>query len=317
MSPSYLAIDSETPLRFADPYNGTNGFYSCPYERLDAVAKESTIAYLGPQGTYSDEMAHRFATVLSPDQPLAFEDHLSFTGIFEAVERGQYGVIALENSLEGPVTAAFDDFVAHPDVEIIAESVLDIRHCLLMRTDASLENVTTITSHTQGLAQCREFLKHTFPECELIASGSTAQSARMAANDPHVAAIASPRASKIYGLAIKREDIADAPSDQTSFVLIAPRGQGPVISGAPRKTSLLLMLRENRAGVLLMVLEELAYAGLNLSRIQSRPTKKMLGEYLFFIDVNGNLDDPNLQTALACLRLKLREVRVLGCYPRV
>ena len=281
------------------------------------MAEQTTIAYLGPEGTYSDEMAHRFANKIQGCGPIVFEAHHSFTGIFEAVENGNLGVIALENSLEGPVTAALDDFVAHPAVQIVAESVLDIHHCLMTRPDASLDSITTITSHPQGLAQCRTFLKENFPDCELIASGSTAQSARMAAGDPKVDAIASPRAAEIYGLDIELKNVADASSDQTSFVLIAPKNQGVAVAGAPSKTSLLLMLRENRAGVLLMVLEELAYAGLNLTRIQSRPTKKILGEYLFFVDVDGTLDDPNLQTALDCLRLKLREVRVLGCYPRI
>ncbi|MGI6591528.1 MAG: prephenate dehydratase [Eggerthellaceae bacterium] len=273
------------------------------------------ISYLGPQGTYSDEMAHRFASYLDGGNSTVFEPRHSFTGIFESVEAGSYGVIALENSLEGPVTAALDDFVLHPDVEIVAESVLDIHHCLMMRQDADPDTVKTITSHPQGLAQCRSFVKENFPQCNLIASASTAQSASMAAGDPAVAAIASPRAAEIYGLDIHMQNVADSPSDQTSFVLIAKKHRARIVNNPPTKTSLLLMMKENRAGVLLMVLEELAYANLNLTRIQSRPTKKALGEYLFFLDVDGTVDNPDLRTALDCLRLKLREVRVLGCYP--
>jgi prephenate dehydratase len=283
------------------------------------MTQTNTISFLGPIGTYSDEAAHRFAQAIGISDPVRFQAHHSFTGVFEAVEGGlgNYGVIALENSLEGPVTAALDDFVTHRGLKIVADAVLDIHHCLLTRPGVDLADVTTIASHPQGLAQCRQFLKAHFPTCEQLAAGSTAESARMAAANPQVAAIASSRAAKIYHLDIRMREVEDMTTDQTSFAFIAPDDDPLTVPGDARKTSLLLMLRENRAGALLMVLEELAYAGLNLTRIQSRPTKKALGEYLFFLDVEGSLDDPHLQTALDCLRLKLREVRVLGCYPRV
>lgn len=279
----------------------------------------NSISFLGPEGTYSDEAAHRFAQVLGIDGDVQYLPHHSFTGVFEEVEsgRGNYGVIALENSLEGPVTAALDDFVAHRGIKIVADAVLDIHHCLLTRPGVDLSDITTIASHPQGLAQCRQFMKAHFPLCDQLAAGSTAESARMAASNPHVAAIASSRAAEIYHLQVQMHEVEDATTDQTSFAFIAPEDSELEVPGSRLKTSLLLMLRENRAGALLMVLEELAYAGLNLTRIQSRPTKKALGEYLFFLDVEGSLNDPHLQTALDCLRLKLREVRVLGCYPRV
>lgn len=283
------------------------------------MTQSTTVSFLGPIGTYSDEAAHRFARELGLGDGVRFKEHHSFTGVFEEVEAGpgNYGVIALENSLEGPVTAALDDFVMHRGVKIVADAVLNIHHCLMTKPGVDLKDVTTIASHPQGLAQCRQFLKAHFPTCEQLAAGSTAESARMAAANPNVAAIASARAADIYHLDIRMREVEDVSTDQTSFAFIAPDDDPLTAPGEPCKTSLLLMLRQNRAGALLMVLEELAYAGLNLTRIQSRPTKKALGEYLFFMDVEGSLDDPNLQTALDCLRLKLREVRVLGCYPRV
>lgn len=281
------------------------------------MAQHAEISFLGPLGTYSDDAAHRFAMQLGNAEAVTYRPHHSFSGVFEAVESGEsdYGVIALENSLEGPVTAALDDFVIHDGVKIIGEQVLDIHHCLLLAHGASLDQVTTIASHPQGLAQCRQFIKKNFPRCELLSAGSTAESARIAASDPHIAAIASAHAASLYELDIALRDIEDVSSDQTSFALIAPRESDAELDGKPKKTSLLLFLKDNRPGALMMVLEEFAYAGMNLTKIQSRPTKKVLGEYLFFVDVDGSLDDPELQTALACLRLKLREVRILGCYP--
>lgn len=280
------------------------------------MAHSIGISFLGPLGTYSDEAARRFAARFHASGPVDFHPRQSFSGVFESVEshESDYGVVALENSLEGPVTAALDDFVTHDQIEIIGEQVLDIHHCLLTAPGAGLDQVRTISSHPQGLAQCRGFIKEVFPTCERRAVGSTAEAARLAAADPSVAAIASQQAARLYGLEVALCQVEDVESDQTSFALIAPAGT-PALEGAPRKTSLLLFLRDNRPGALLMVLEEFAYAGMNLTKIQSRPTKKVLGEYLFFIDVEGDIEDANLQTALACLQLKLREVRVLGCYP--
>lgn len=281
------------------------------------MAQHPDISFLGPLGTYSDDAAHRFAAQLGCPDTTTYRAHHSFSGVFESVESGEsdYGVIALENSLEGPVTAALDDFVVHTGVKIIGEQVLDIHHCLLLAPGSSLESVTTIASHPQGLAQCRQFIKKNFPRCELLSAGSTAESARIAASDPHIAAIASAHAASLYHLDIALRDIEDVKSDQTSFALIAPKSSTTEFAGTPKKTSLLLFLKDNRPGALMMVLEEFAYAGMNLTKIQSRPTKKVLGEYLFFVDVDGSLDDADLRTALECLRLKLREVRILGCYP--
>lgn len=281
------------------------------------MAKQLGISFLGPLGTYSDDAAHRFAARLGNPNSMEFRTRRSFSGVFESVESGEcdFGVIALENSLEGPVTAALDDFVVHDGVKIIGEEVLDIHHCLLVAKGSSLEQVTTIASHPQGLAQCRRFIKGNFPDCELLSVGSTAESARIAASNPQTAAIASAHAASLYDLDIVMKEVEDVNSDQTSFALIAPKDAVVDLQGGPKKTSLLLFLNDNRPGALMMVLEEFAYAGMNLTKIQSRPTKKALGEYLFFLDVDGSLDDPNLKTALDCLRLKLRKVRVLGCYP--
>lgn len=275
-----------------------------------------TIAFLGPAGTYSDEAAQAFSKRLNCDDARLMECD-SFHDVFEAVGAGSvdYGVVAMENSIEGPVNAVLDDFAARDDVTIVGEQVIDIHHCLLLNPAAGLDEVSTVASHPQGLAQCRGYIAEHLGECDILTTSSTSESARLAAANPHLAGIASAHAAQIHGAKIAAADIEDHSGDQTVFALIARRGTDPVFAGARSKTSLALFLNSNRPGALLMILSEFAYAGINLTKIQSRPTKRALGDYMFFVDVEGAADDPEVATALACLRLKLRMVKVLGSYP--
>lgn len=274
------------------------------------------IAYLGPAGTYSDEAARAFASRMGIDDPLLIECP-SFNEVFAAVDRGRcaFGVVPTENSLEGAVTSTLDNFASDMRVNILGEQVLSIHHCLLLAPGAQLSDVTTVASHPQGLAQCRRFINAHLPRCARVSTTSTAESAKLAANDPHTAGIANAFAAKLYGVQVVEENIEDHFGNETSFALIGQQNSAPVFSGDAYKTSLALWLRADKAGALLMILSEFAYAGINLTKIQSRPTKQGLGDYMFFIDIEGHADDPDVQTALNCLRLKLREVRVLGSYP--
>lgn len=277
---------------------------------------ESTIAYLGPAGTYSDEASRAFATRLGDSNPNLIEC-TSFDEVFDNVERGKcsFGVVATENSLEGPVTATLDNFAFKSSASILGEEVLDIHHCLLLAPNTNLANVTTVASHPQGLAQCRRYLAEKLPGRTTITTSSTAESARLAVDDPHVAGIANAFAAQLYGAKIHERDIEDHFGNQTSFALIGRQGHPAVFKGERYKTSLALFLQADKAGALLMILSEFAYAGINLTKIQSRPTKQALGEYMFFIDLEGSVNDLSVQTALNCLRLKLREVKILGSYP--
>ncbi len=279
-------------------------------------ATEPVFAYLGPAGTYSDEAARAFAARLGIDEPALLEC-TSFDEVFDSVDRGkcEFGVVATENSLEGPVTATLDNFAFKSQASILGEEVLDIHHCLLLAPGADLHAVETVASHPQGLAQCRRYLAEKLPGRTTITTPSTAESARMAAENPRVASIANAFAADLYGAEIRERDIEDHFGNQTSFALIARQGHPPVFRGERFKTSLALFLQADKAGALLMILSEFAYAGINLTKIQSRPTKQALGEYMFFIDLEGSVNDLAVQTALNCLRLKLREVKVLGSYP--
>ncbi|MBO4365868.1 MAG: prephenate dehydratase [Eggerthellaceae bacterium] len=277
--------------------------------------KSVSIAFLGPKGTYSDEAARIFADRMGVEAD--FVTCPSFNTVFESVDGGKctYGVVPTENSLEGAVTSTLDNFAFNSDACILGEEVLSIHHCLLMQPGANAAEITTIASHPQGLAQCRRYINEHFPGRKTIHTASTAESAMLAASDPHIAGIANAFAANLYGASIVQENIEDHFGNQTSFALIAPHGTSPVFTGSKYKTSLALFLQADRAGALFMILSEFAYGNINLTRIQSRPTKRALGDYMFFIDIEGSVYDPNVQTALNCLRLKLRNVKVLGSYP--
>ena len=235
------------------------------------MSYENSIAFLGPAGTYCNEAALRFAARLGIDDPDLVEC-ASFDEVFDCVDDGtvRFGVVGKENSLEGPVTATLDNFAFRTDSVILAEEVIDVRHCLAMHPEAARSDIRRIASHPQGIAQCRRFLAEHFKGVSTLSVASTAESARMAAGDPATAGICNPLA---------------------------------------------LFLRADKPGALQMILSEFAYAGINLTMLQSRPTKKQLGDYMFFVELDGSMHDIDVQTALDCLRLKLREVKVFGSYP--
>ncbi|WP_165045934.1 MULTISPECIES: prephenate dehydratase [unclassified Adlercreutzia] len=275
-----------------------------------------SIAYLGPKGTYCNEAACAFAKRMGLEDA-TFVECVSFDDVFDYVNRGKctYGVVGKENSIEGPVTATLDNFAFNTSANILAEHVVDIHHCLVLHPDACIDDVTTVASHTQGLAQCRKFIAAKLPGRTTISTSSTAESARLAVSDKCVAGIANAYAAELYGAKVVERGIEDHCGNQTSFALIGQPGSAPQLTGSRYKTTLALFLQRDKAGALHMILSEFAYAGINLSMIQSRPTKQVLGDYMFFIEFEGSVNDLSVQTALNCLRLKLREVKVIGSYP--
>ncbi len=276
---------------------------------------KKTYAFLGPAGTFSDMAVRAFVerkTIDANYEPLACE---TLADVFEAVDRGKadYGVVPIENSLEGSVTAVLDAFAFTTRAEILGEIALDIHQALLLAPGAKLSDIKTIASHPQGIGQCRRWINRNLPDCQLRLADSTAAAAKMAAEDSSVAAIASILAAELVGIDVFEEAIEDNLSSQTRFVLV---GKGPVQHDGPGKSTLALFMNADRPGTLQMILSELFYAGVNLTMVQSRPTKRDLGDYMFFIDIDGYADEPNIATALNCLRMKMREVKVIGSYPR-
>ncbi|WP_058986467.1 prephenate dehydratase [Hugonella massiliensis] len=279
------------------------------------MTEQISMAFLGPFGTNCDEAAQVFAGKIGQD--VDFQPFDSFADVFEAVERGKadYGVVATENSLEGAVTSTLDNFAFHNSTTVIGETILDIHHCLVLHPGSHVADVKTVVSHPQGLAQCRRYIQTNLPGRRIVTASSTAESARMAASDPTVAGIAGEFAANLYGAEVHEREIGDRIGNQTSFALIGRTGARPLFQGDRYITSLALFPNDNRKGTLSMILSEFVYADIDLSMIQSRPTKQGLGSYMFFVNLEGKLEQPQVQTALNCLRLKLRQVKVLGSYP--
>lgn len=268
-------------------------------------------AFLGPAGTFSEE------AVLTLDVPDLEPVSCATIGeVFEAVERGQAegGVVPIENSIEGSVPATLDALVFDTQLEIQQELVLDIHFSLVAGPDTTLAQVTSVVAHPQASGQCRRWLERKLPGRPVTAANSNAEAVRIAVETPGVAALGPALAARIYGAAVLESNVEDYAGNQTRFVRI---GRGLRERTGRDKTSLALFLKKDKPGALLMILSEFAYGEINLTKIQSRPTKRQLGDYMFFVDLEGHIDDQNVRTALDCLRLKLREVRVLGSYPRV
>ena len=267
-------------------------------------------AFLGPAGTFSEEAL--LALGIEDLETLACG---SIGDVFEAVERGQAdaGIVPIENSVEGSVPATLDALAFDTKLEIQNELVLDIHHALITAPGADLAAVKTIASHPQATGQSRRWLARHLPGRTVIAANSTAEAVQRAVADPTVAAVGTSLAAQLYGGEIREPAIEDYADNQTRFVTI---GRGLRDRTGSDKTSLALFMKADRPGTLHMILGEFVYAEINLTKIQSRPTKRQLGDYMFFIDLEGHVDDARVKTALDCLRMKLREVRVLGSYPR-
>lgn len=277
---------------------------------------QTAIAFLGPKGTYTHEAALYFAEKLNIDNAELVEC-TSFDEVFDSVDRGRaaYGVVGKENSIEGPVTATLDNFAFRSNAQILAEHVIDIHHCIMCAPGAGIQGIETIASHPQGIAQCRRYINENLPGKETLITSSTAESARLAAKDRTVASIANSFAAELYGCEIIASNIGDHLGNQTAFALIGRSGTINAPDSARYKTTLALFMQVDKAGTLNMILSEFAFANINLTMVQSRPMKQQLGDYMFFIEFEGKDTDINAQTALSCLRLKLREVKVLGSYP--
>ncbi|HIH69830.1 prephenate dehydratase [Methermicoccus shengliensis] len=260
---------------------------------------------LGPVGSFS----HAAAMRTRPDGTLVFFETIS--DVFEAVERGEVdeGIVPMENSLEGSVGETLDCLLSHR-VYMVGEYVLEVRHNLLSLAP-TLEDVRTVLSHPQALAQCRGFLRR-LGGVKVVATSSTSEAARMAALDPSAAAIASVEAAAHYGLKVLMSDIQDDES-HTRFVSIAKKPLREV--HGPAKTSIALFLKRDRPGALYEILGEFAKRSINLTRIESRTRRRALGEYYFFIDLEGQLGDCRVRDALSAIAECTDVMHVLGSYP--
>lgn len=270
-----------------------------------------SIGYLGPQGTFTEEALE---AELSP----YFETKIPYRtvpDVIHAVQAGDVdsGLVPIENSIEGSVNVTLDTLAFESDLFIEREVVHPIRHQLAARTGVPLKEITRILSHPQPAAQCRRFLERKLRGVPVVAANSTAEAAKnVSLSREPLAAVTTALAAEGYGLEILEEDIEDHPSNATRFVVVGRERAKPTGND---KTSLACFIRENRPGSLLELLQEFASRGINLTKIESRPTKKVLGEYYFFIDLEGHVEDGIVSEAIGSLSRKLREIKILGSYP--
>jgi prephenate dehydratase len=270
-----------------------------------------SIGYLGPPGTFTQE-------ALEANLSEEFDTHIPYGTVPEvllAVEAGEVdsGIVPIENSIEGSVNVTLDTLAFETQLYIEREVVHQIRHRLVAKPGVTEEKIEEIVSHPHATAQCRRFLARNFPGIPLVAANSTAEAAlTVSGMDESVAAVTTEIAASLYGLVVLQRDIEDYPSNRTRFIVVGKERPPP--TGAD-KTSMACFIRENRPGSLLEILTEFASRDVNLTKIESRPTKKVLGEYYFFIDIDGHVEDDAIKDALGSLMGKLREIKLLGSYP--
>ncbi|QFY42577.1 prephenate dehydratase [Candidatus Methylospira mobilis] len=277
-----------------------------------ALEQPLTVAFLGPEGTFSQQAAFKHFGRAIQDRSAE-----SIGDVFRQIDRKvcQFGVVPVENSTEGVITQTLDCFLHFP-LLIVGEVILRIHHNLMgVRADLSGENahaIRCIYSHQQSLAQCRGWLDKNLPHAERISVSSNAEAARRAVDEPDALAIAGDTAAEIYGLHILHSRIEDEPGNTTRFWVI---GHNPVGSTGCDKTSLLVST-QNTPGALYNTLEPFARFKISMSKIESRPSRRENWDYVFFIDVEGHQSDPALASALQALQGCVNSLNVLGSYPR-
>lgn len=273
------------------------------------------IAYLGPPGTFTEEAllsepaARADATELVP-MPTINE-------VLAAVHSGEVdrGFVAIENSIEGTVNITLDTLVFGPDLLIQREVATPIRLHLVGRDGAELSQLRRVMSFPHAIAQCREWLGANLPDAEVVAANSTAEAVALVAeaNDPTAAAIGTSRAAELHELALLASDIEDHSDNSTRFVLVARDGIPPPTGHD--KTSIVCFQGTDHPGSLHSILGQFSARDLNLTKLESRPTKKGLGDYCFVIDLQGHVDDEVIADCLRDLHAQLPALKFLGSYP--
>ncbi len=279
--------------------------------------------YLGPEGTFSEEAL--FSSIDDiPVRPVGIE---TIRDTVMAVQRGavEWGLVPIENSIEGSVTVTLDTLAGDArEVAIVGEVVLPVRHYLVAATPLGFEQIETVVSHPHVPGQCTRFLQRELPQARVVAATSTAEAVRLASKgeDDSLAAIGTRLAAELYGCTVIAEGIQDRADNETRFVWLArtdsPLGAPPlrVSAGAKSKTSLVFWgAGADHAGWLVLCLSEFARREINLTKIESRPMREQLGHYMFFVDLEGSLDEQAVSEALAGLWTRCEQVRVLGSYP--
>lgn len=272
-----------------------------------ALEQPMRVAYLGPEGTYSHAAAERHFGHAVETQPEA-----GIAEIFKAVEAGRvrFGIVPVENSTEGAVNLTLD-LLTQTSLRVCGELSLRIQHCLMSRAE-NLSDIKAVHAHPQALAQCWHWLNANLPNVERVSESSNAAAAKLALDSPEIAAIAGESAADLYQLNALEKGIEDEKNNTTRFLIIGDQDIPP--SGDD--STLLLVAAPHRPGGLRRLLQPLEDAGVSMTRIESRPSRSALWEYVFFIDVNGHQFDATLAPVLDQLRELAPLLKVMGSYPR-
>ncbi len=268
-----------------------------------------TVAYLGPRGTFSEEAAILY---------VADSEHVPYPTIREAAMAAESGmtdeaVLPIENSIEGSVNMTLDYLIHDSKLSIVGEVILAIRQCLIVTEDARPEDIETIRSHPQALAQCQTYLQREFPKAELIASISTAGAVEEALEEGNSsAAIGNRRAAELFGATVLQDGIEDNPNNMTRFVAMG-RNRPP--RTGDDKTSICFGFDDDVPGQLYTALEEFARQNINLAKIESRPTRHELGSYVFLADMAGHREDDSVSRAIEAMERRVSLLKVFGSYP--
>lgn len=272
------------------------------------------VAFLGPEGTFTEEalLAHM------PKGDLHPFPYPSIRDVLRAVQNGEVplGIVAIENALEGSVPVTLDSLAfGFDELQIVREVTHPVHQMLVTRRPIELERITKVISIPHAYGQCRDFIKEHLGNVEHEATDSTAEAVRRISRvDRPWAAVGTRLAAEMYECHVVAEDIADAEENRTRFVFVA-REPAPQDLPGPYKTSLVCGIDRDEPGSLLLILSEFAYRHVNLTKVESRPSKQALGDYVFFIDIEGRRCDAPVEQALKCLTCKLPWVKVLGSYP--
>jgi chorismate mutase / prephenate dehydratase len=273
-----------------------------------ALERPITVAYLGPRGTFSERATLKHFGIAADAVPTASIDE-----VFRSVESGaaDFGVVPVENSTEGAVGRSLDLMPQTP-MKVCGEVIVRIHHHLMAReARRELGEIRRVFSHGQSLGQCHEWLNTNLPHAERVAVASNAEAARRASIEPESAAVAGEMAAEHYGLTLLASNIEDEPNNTTRFLILGD--YQPKASGRD-KTSLILSAR-NRAGAVYEMLTPFATRGVSMTKFESRPSRVALWEYLFFVDIEGHRDDPQVAEALGEVGRIAGYIKVLGSYP--
>ncbi|MBN2067963.1 MAG: prephenate dehydratase [Candidatus Diapherotrites archaeon] len=287
------------------PAKSLKGIFSEVIAMTRAAEKPLSIAYLGPKTTFTHAAAlHKFGSTAE------LVAHDSISSVFNSVEKREsdYGVVPIENSIEGSVSHTLDMFL-DSSLNIVAEIMLDVKHHLL--SNSPLKGTKTVYSHPQAFAQCRTWLAKNLPNAELVEASSTARAAELASKNKESAAIASEMAAEEFSLKIVSKCIEDSSSNVTRFIVI---GKEQNQKTGKDKTSIMFSV-QHKPGALFSALQPFQKHGLNMTKIESRPAKKKLWEVVFFIDFEGFRSDETVKKALSDMGHHCLFVKVLGSYP--